>query len=343
MRALLVGGVLVAVAPPGFAADGRLEINQARALAGGVTPGDAPGFPVVLRSAGSFVLTGDLTVPAGTTGIEVLAADVSIDLAGFAVQGPATCSALACAASAGGGIVSAASGTSVENGFVRGFGSICVSLGPSARIERVKVRACGTDGVTAGEGSLVLDGSVDSVGRDGITLKDPGVIAGNLVGSVSLGGAGWGSIGGGSGTRGNVCADDRCSRHARRRYYLTTGIFPATGVPTACAPGYHTASIHELTDPSALEYDVSRGDTNDDAGQGPISNNSGWVRTGGSASTTTNCNAWTSASASHDGTVAILQSSVADMNAAATVASPWSVFNGTVSCDGSTNVWCIED
>ena len=36
-----------------MAVDGAVEINQAAAIAGGVTPGDAPGFPVVLTSASS--------------------------------------------------------------------------------------------------------------------------------------------------------------------------------------------------------------------------------------------------------------------------------------------------
>jgi hypothetical protein len=44
------------------ASDGRIEINQAKALAGGVTPGDTPGFPVSITVGGSYVLTSDLDV-----------------------------------------------------------------------------------------------------------------------------------------------------------------------------------------------------------------------------------------------------------------------------------------
>lgn len=69
------------------AADGRIEINQASALAGGVTPGDAPGYPVSLTEPGSYVLTGDLLVgdPAAA-GIEIGADHVTLDLGGFAIR-----------------------------------------------------------------------------------------------------------------------------------------------------------------------------------------------------------------------------------------------------------------
>jgi hypothetical protein len=52
-----------------FAVDGVVLIDQTRALAGNVTPGDAPGFPVTLSLPGSYRLSGNLTAPAGTDGI----------------------------------------------------------------------------------------------------------------------------------------------------------------------------------------------------------------------------------------------------------------------------------
>ena len=41
-----------------IAADGVVEIDQAAAIAGGITPGDDPGFPITLDSPGSDRLTG---------------------------------------------------------------------------------------------------------------------------------------------------------------------------------------------------------------------------------------------------------------------------------------------
>ena len=62
---------------PALAADGVDEINQTSALAGGITPGDAAGFPITLTEPGSYVLTSNLSVPAGTSGIDVGAPGVT--------------------------------------------------------------------------------------------------------------------------------------------------------------------------------------------------------------------------------------------------------------------------
>jgi hypothetical protein len=68
---------------------------------------------------------------------------------------------------------------------------------------------------------------------------------------------------------------------------------------TACAAGFHMASLWEIFDPSNLQYDGTLGRTNDDSGFGPPTAdfflNGGWVRTGFGSSATgavgeTNCN-----------------------------------------------------
>jgi hypothetical protein len=56
--------------------DGTIEINQAKVMANG-------GFPYVISASGSYRLSGGLTVPASTDGINVTAAKVAIDLNGF--------------------------------------------------------------------------------------------------------------------------------------------------------------------------------------------------------------------------------------------------------------------
>lgn len=50
----------VVLAAPAQGSDGVILINQSRALAGGVTSGDTPGFPVTISQAGSYPLTGNL-------------------------------------------------------------------------------------------------------------------------------------------------------------------------------------------------------------------------------------------------------------------------------------------
>src|ERR1700686_3824069 len=129
MKTLLSLTVLAALACPVYAVDGVVLINQSSALAGNVTPGDAPGFPVTISVSGSYKLTGNLTVPdANTTGIQITADFVSIDLNGFSIIGPVVCSGgspvNSCNPSGSApGISSSNAGISVSNGIVRGVGA----------------------------------------------------------------------------------------------------------------------------------------------------------------------------------------------------------------------------
>jgi len=67
-----------------------VEINQMRAVAGGIDRGDSAGFPVTLRTPGHYVFTSDLVVPAGRTALEVLGNDITVDMNGFSIRrGPA--------------------------------------------------------------------------------------------------------------------------------------------------------------------------------------------------------------------------------------------------------------
>ena len=85
---------------------------------------------------------------------------------------------------------------------------------------------------------------------------------------------------------------------ALRQYYVTKDRYEATNAKTACAQGYHFASLWEIWDPSNLKYNTDLGLTRDDSGQGPPSGIYGWVRTGynselmGGAGTG-NCDNWT--------------------------------------------------
>src|SRR5256885_13905531 len=77
---------------PMYAVDGAVLINQSAALAGNVTPGDTPGFPVTISVSGSYKLSGNLTVPdANTSAIQISADHVTIDLNGFSIIGPVVC------------------------------------------------------------------------------------------------------------------------------------------------------------------------------------------------------------------------------------------------------------
>jgi len=140
-RRVAVVAALVALAglAPAGAVDGVIEINLARALAGGVTAGDAPGFPVVIDRPGSYRLTGNLDVtdapaPQNVTAIAITASFVTLDLNGFTLIGPTECTGSPVADCAplgsGSGIQSSSSNlVRISNGVILGFGAYGILAG----------------------------------------------------------------------------------------------------------------------------------------------------------------------------------------------------------------------
>jgi hypothetical protein len=128
-------------------------------------------------------------------------------------------------------------------------------------------------------------------------------------------------------------------------FYLTDANYTVDQALTACASGYHMASLWEILDVSNLvyAYDHPAAHVKDDSGNGPPSNWYGWVRTGWFASTsattgTGNCLAWTSTS-SGDSTVAARLS-----NAWETAPGDISTWDATsFTCNFNGPVWCMED
>lgn len=81
LLALLAALPLAATA---HAVDGENLIAHAKALAGNVTPGDAPGYPVTLSLSGRYKPGGKLVQPeANTKVIEATATNIDFDLNGF--------------------------------------------------------------------------------------------------------------------------------------------------------------------------------------------------------------------------------------------------------------------
>lgn len=127
----------------------QVAIDQNRAMAGGVTPGDTPGFPVTISIPGSYKLTSNLVVPAGLSGIVIAASDVSLDLNGFSVTGTGTCTSAAlgnvtCSDPAGGGIVAAGADqrrATIANGSVGGFGD-CLRAAYQSRVHDIDLHDC---------------------------------------------------------------------------------------------------------------------------------------------------------------------------------------------------------
>jgi hypothetical protein len=79
-------GLLMVVLAFAWPASAQTTINRASALAGNVTPGDAPGFPVTISRPGSYRLTGNLIVTnPDFDAVKVVADNLTLDLNGFMV------------------------------------------------------------------------------------------------------------------------------------------------------------------------------------------------------------------------------------------------------------------
>ena len=134
-------------------------------------------------------------------------------------------------------------------------------------------------------------------------------------------------------------------KDARPAFYLTQERVEGNQALTACAAGYHMASMWEILAPSNLRYDTTLGVMEEDAGFGPPVSRFGWVRTGHTASTVEvegvgNCNAWTSNAADDRGTAVLLRA-IWRPETAVSVISPWSAAAG--GCRSQLPVWCVQE
>lgn len=336
-----------------LASNGRTEINQTSIEAGG-------GFPHVLGKPGSYLLTSNLYVPDGRSGLQVSADDISLDLNGFAIVGPHDCGPVGCPSGSTVGVEAVAVGndeaarTTLLNGQVRGFGADCVSLGTDARIEGLVVSSCGDDGVFTQERALVLRNRISTSGAYGLNLVSPASYSDNMIAYNGLAGGTGGPVSGGTDGGGNVCDTGSCSAGSvgPRRFYLSLTSHPGSEANdgASCSAGFHFASIWEIEDTASLRYDTMLGVTSDDSGAGPPSALNGWIRTGGPSTSVgdpgqANCDAWTATGVSFGtrGTVARLHDDWLDGASGPYQheVSRWAA--STVPCYFQYPVWCIED
>ena len=228
--------LLVPFAGVAVASDGINEISQTAVTAGG-------GFPFVVDTPGSYLLTSNLTLPdANTTAIDVQVDGVTIDLNGFTIRGPVVCtgnglSATTCSIfGIGNGVRSTNANVTVRNGIIRGLGNHGVSLtgsgarletliavsngqrgidvGPTASIEGCMAIRNGTNGFGLGRNSALSQSVALTNGSTGIVASFGAEISRN---SSALNG------GGISASRGSVIADNAVSRNRGTGVFCTAG------------------------------------------------------------------------------------------------------------------------
>ena len=178
------------------AVDGVVLISQVQALAGNVTPGDAPGFPVTISVPGSYRLSGNLTVPdQNTTAILLNASNVTIDLNGFSIIGPTVCTGYPTVTHCS-NVVGASgigvygqdySNVTVFNGSVRGMGAFGVYLlGSGGSVDKVHADANGVTGIYVINGT-VTGSTATGNGQRGFDVTVSTVSGNTATGNVYFG------------------------------------------------------------------------------------------------------------------------------------------------------------
>jgi hypothetical protein len=178
-----------------------VEIDQAKALAGRVTPSDTPGFPVTIDRPGCYRLTGSLQLPdprpsVPVLAVEILASHVSLDLGGFEILCSGTFSCVGYAAIRGS---DDAHRVSVTNGRIAstdpsGNGLDFASVSLPGRHNRVHdIQIPGAKGVQLGDDCTLTD-SAWGGGQNGSGVGDRCVVE-----RVAAGGSNGGGLAGGDG------------------------------------------------------------------------------------------------------------------------------------------------
>jgi hypothetical protein len=202
--------ILFAFAPAARAVDGIVLINQSTITNG--LPGCPTGghFPIIVCQTGSYRLSGNLTVPdVNTTAIQITTDNVTLDLNGFSIIGPAVCSGgppvTFCSPFPNSfpvpaGISSSNAGISVSNGTVRGVGIGIVLRGANSRVVNVAALGNAVDGIDVNSG-IVSSCIASNNGISGIFVQSSAKIVDNLTtgnhnDGIQTGGFGSGLISG---------------------------------------------------------------------------------------------------------------------------------------------------
>jgi hypothetical protein len=139
------------------ALDGEVLIDQTKAGAGGITPGDGAGFPITISRGGKYKLTSNLNVPAGKNAFAITGHNVTLDLNGFRIVGGQF------GISAGG-----VDGLTVMNGTIAKFSSDGIRARGFAIIQDMQITNNGGMGVRLNSNGRVLRSTIS--GNNGLNI-----------------------------------------------------------------------------------------------------------------------------------------------------------------------------
>jgi hypothetical protein len=159
---LIIAGLVFACVGPAAGA-GPVSITQDKALAGGVSSGDGPAYPILITDPGSYRLDGDLYPSNAPYGISISSPNVTLDLNGFRIFG---------VGSVTDGIAVNAIGVTIKNGTITNFRrhGIVGVLANQMTIDRMKIT-----GIGGLQGSAILCGAFCMVRDSIITGNNAGV------------------------------------------------------------------------------------------------------------------------------------------------------------------------
>jgi hypothetical protein len=145
-----------------FAVDGVTLINQSTVMAAG-------GFPYFILQAGSYRLSGNLLVPAGASGINIIADNVMLDLNGFTIKGPGAATSIYAV-----GVYSGKNVT-IKNGTTTGF-PVGVQVGAHAVVTDVQANANGTGFAGFGTGLVIVGCAANLNTGDGFEVTSATIL-----------------------------------------------------------------------------------------------------------------------------------------------------------------------
>lgn len=267
--ALIAGPLTPPVGAPASTYKTLQEIEPRTAINATNTPGDADST-FRISQPGSYYLTGNVTGVVGKRGIEIDADSVTIDLAGFSLQG--VVGSLEAIGVDGPQFIVA-----VRNGSVGGWGSGGILLAPPSGIrgdahlvEDVVSTANGGPGIRVGAASVVRNCRANLA----VGFLQPGIVAGPtsvVKGPIATGNTGDGfsvdtdstvseCTASGNGLRGFNASDASTITHCTAAQNLSDGFRLSRGTSVAhCTASQNAMHGFNATAPTGIAHSVARG------------------------------------------------------------------------------------
>lgn len=162
----------------------QVSIGPISIAAGGITPGDSPGYPATISVSGSYKLGSNLS-SGGTTAIDITASNVTLDLNGYTIDGGSvvclpnvagpgnTCSGSATGMS----LIDATRSVTIRNGIVRGSKGNGISVGEDSRIYDVTSRENNGYGIISVGKALISNVHVSLNGLVGFFTEGTAILS----------------------------------------------------------------------------------------------------------------------------------------------------------------------